>query len=173
MSLSCFNQLTKSKIIVINTANIDSDSVIRWVSPVDFSVRIPSKIYEVQAIKLVSLDISFNYSTNVESLPKLNTVVVRLNDINRITSPSNAIDGAYALITPTLNGTTSSSHFHFENNKMDIFHDPYSYIFSPEKASMDRIDFKLLNSDGTTYDYKGSVVSMCIMVYYKNSRIGV
>lgn len=157
-----------SKIVVVSNKDTPSGNAN------EFSVQLPTRIYNALAVKLVNVEFRGDVSSMMDtsgtsSVPK--PFVVFVNDYNRVISANSEVDGSFARISSHQCHRSTSSYVKFHNHAGNPIDDSYSYLFTPS-TSIDRFSIKIRDESGNPFFEPSDNVTttLSVFVYYNFSK---
>lgn len=140
-------------------------------TPSNFTRTLPWRIYDVLAIKLVTLDIAFQKADATP--PNPTGLYLGINGIRHVMSSDPRIDESFAYVTPLPTNSFANEtvrHYTFNNTAGGI-DDPYTYFYMPATSSLEKMNITLKNADGTPYDTADTTVTVTLLVYTRFSKL--
>lgn len=156
-----------TKVAVLSSADIVNNGD----TASNFTLSLPSRVYDVLGIKLVALDIAFPRSDATP--PNPTSIFLSINDIRHVMSSNSRVDGCFAYVTPLPTNSFANEttlHYTFKNDSGGI-DDPYTYMFTPATSSLEKISIRLSNPDGSLYVADSGKVTVTLLLYTRFSKL--
>lgn len=118
---------------------------------INFSIKLASPLRDVVAITPIEVKLDGYDITN------LGTVLLDVNGYQHTIVDSFLADNADSTQSATgllpLTMTTTGCSFKYDQCPTNLGIDPYTYVFDPVESTIRRFQVRLLNPNGTQYDY--------------------